>query len=87
MLNGIANSCVPEIKCINPFNQENAMTVDKDLKDSKQRTGYRAGRKHQGNVHWHVEHRSTVIICGECKARIPRNAKPLFCPECGEGKH
>lgn len=53
--------------------------------DEKAITRLRAARKHQGPG-WHVEVRSTVIVCRRCKAHIPRSLKPAFCPECGDGK-
>ena len=62
------------------------MPGDIDRDNTKHRTRNRAARKHQGSAHWHVERRSNVIICGTCGARIPKNAKPSFCPECGAGK-
>lgn len=49
-------------------------------------TRKRASRTHQGPGHWHVEKRSTVIICGNCQAKIPKWKSPRFCPECGAGK-
>jgi hypothetical protein len=49
-------------------------------------TRRRAARMHQGRGHWHVEIRSTVIVCRRCRARIPRSLAPAFCPECGDGR-
>jgi hypothetical protein len=46
----------------------------------------KASRLHLGQHHWHVEIRSTVIICRACDAKIPRNLKPKWCPACGAGK-
>jgi Zn finger protein HypA/HybF involved in hydrogenase expression len=52
----------------------------------KDRTRIKASRMHQGSGHWHVNVRSSVIVCGECEAKIPKNLRPAFCPECGAGK-
>ena len=65
--------------------------MNKKLKDSQKeqraaRTRVRASREHQGEGHWHVERRSSVIICGTCEARIPTWKKPEHCPDCGTGK-
>ena len=63
--------------------------MDEHLKrseDERRSTRVRAGREHQGKGHWHVERRSTVIICGACEARIPIWKKPQYCPDCGTGK-
>ncbi|WP_181389854.1 hypothetical protein [Leucothrix pacifica] len=49
-------------------------------------TRKRASRTHQGPGHWHVEKRSTVIVCQNCEAHIPKWKNPKYCPECGEGK-
>ena len=57
---------------------------DKDNARNKARR--RASREHQGPNHWHVERRSTVIICGHCEAKIPLWKNPQYCPECEEGK-
>jgi len=57
---------------------------DKDVERGKSRR--RAARGHQGDQHWHVEKRSTVVICKNCDARIPLWKKPRFCPECGAGR-
>jgi Zn finger protein HypA/HybF involved in hydrogenase expression len=54
--------------------------------ESKARTRLKAGRMHRGQGHWHVEVRSSVIVCGECEAQIPRELRPAFCPECGAGR-
>jgi rubrerythrin len=51
----------------------------------KARTRTRARCRHQGGGHWHVERRSTVIICRACGARVPRRLDPQSCPECGAG--
>lgn len=54
--------------------------------DERNITRKRASRTHQGRGHWHVEKRSSVIVCGNCQARIPRWKNPQFCPECREGE-
>jgi len=54
--------------------------------DVRNITRNRASRRHQGLGHWHVEKRSTVIVCGNCEARIPKWKNPKYCPECGAGK-
>ena len=54
--------------------------------DERNITRKRASRRHQGPGHWHVEKSSSFIICGDCKARIPKWKKPQFCPDCGAGK-
>ena len=56
-----------------------------DWDDERLRTPYRAARKHQGSGHWHVERRSSVLVCRARRARIPRSLRPAFCPECGAG--
>ena len=58
----------------------------KDRDDPKDITRRRAARTHQGPNHWHVERRSSVIICGHCEARIPTWKDPQYCPECEAGK-
>jgi len=57
-----------------------------EREDEKNKTRRRASRAHQGPNHWHVETRSTVIICGHCEAKIPVWKKPKYCPECEQGK-
>ena len=54
--------------------------------DERNITRKRASRTHQGSGHWHVERRSTVIVCQNCEAHIPKWKNPKYCPECGEGK-
>jgi rubrerythrin len=56
-----------------------------DYEMEKARTRVRAHRRHQGSGHWHVEIRSTVVICRACGARVPRRLNPQSCPECGTG--
>jgi len=65
-----------------PISEQDAAV---DHRREKARTQLRARRHHQGDGHWHVERRSSVIICCDCGARIPRRLKPPFCPECGAG--
>lgn len=64
----------------------NRPLTEHQKEDERNVTRRRAGRHHQGSGHWHVEKRSSVIICGNCQARIPRWKNPQFCPECDEGK-
>ena len=45
-----------------------------------------AARRHQGPYHWHVDIRSSVIVCRACQAKVPKYLKPRWCPECGSGK-
>ena len=49
-------------------------------------TRLRAAREHQGDHHWHVRRRSTVIVCRACGERIPRSLRPSHCPGCGAGE-
>ena len=42
----------------------------------------RAKRTHQGNAHWHVNKRSTVLICKFCETKIPIWKNPKYCPNC-----
>jgi len=61
--------------------------MTKDYKEEERNiTRRRASRLHQGPGHWHVEKKSSVIVCGNCKAHIPKWKNPQFCPECGKGK-
>jgi rubrerythrin len=63
--------------------------MEPDLPDNesiKDRTRFKASRMHQGSGHWHVRVRSSVIVCGECEAKIPKSQRPEFCPECGAGR-
>ena len=48
-------------------------------------TRERAARSHQGPNHWHVERRSSVLICQPCGERIPAYLRPQYCPNCGAG--
>ena len=54
-----------------------------DWEEERLRTPYRADRMHQGKGHWHVERRSSVVICRACRARILRSMRPTCCPERG----
>ena len=54
--------------------------------DERNITRKRASRVHQGPGHWHVEKRTSVIICRNCQAKIPKWKNPQYCPECSEGK-
>jgi predicted amidophosphoribosyltransferase len=45
----------------------------------------RTARDRDASAHWHVERRSTVLICKNCDARIPLWKKPTSCPDCGAG--
>ena len=56
-----------------------------DRQREKARTRNRAQRGHRGGGHWHVNVRSSVIICRACGARVHRSVKPAACPECGDG--
>lgn len=49
-------------------------------------TRKRASRMHQGPGHWHVEKRSSVLICRNCQAKIPLWKKSQYCPQCLDGK-
>jgi len=57
-----------------------------DKEHAKKKARRRASRQHQGPNHWHVERRSTVIICGNCQAKIPVWKNPDYCPQCEQGK-
>ena len=45
-----------------------------------------AKRSHAGDNHWHVNKRSSVIICKFCETKIPIWEKPKYCPNCLDGK-
>ena len=45
-----------------------------------------AQRSHAGDNHWHVNKRSSVIICKFCETKIPIWEKPKYCPNCLDGK-
>ena len=38
------------------------------------------------NNHWHVNKRSSVIICKFCETKIPIWENPKYCPNCLDGK-
>ena len=53
------------------------------LKEKMQEIAYkRARRTHQGKNHWHVNRRSSIIICKFCETKIPIWKKPKYCPNC-----
>jgi hypothetical protein len=56
-----------------------------DRHREKARTRNRAQRGHRGAGHWHVDVRSSVIVCRACGARILISLKPVACSECGRG--
>lgn len=58
-------------------------STDEDV--SRDKSHRRAARDQGGPGHWHVEKRSTVLICKNCDARIPLWKKPKYCPDCGAG--
>ena len=41
-----------------------------------------AKRSHAGDNHWHVNKRSSVIICKFCETKIPIWKNPKYCPNC-----
>jgi hypothetical protein len=51
----------------------------------KARSRIRAQRLHQGRRHWHVNVRSTMIVCRACGANVPKHVNPQSCRECGSG--
>ena len=65
------------------------MSSDQDANANRQRekarTRERAQRGHRGTGHWHVNVRSSVIVCRACGARVRKSLKPEVCPECGSG--
>ena len=63
------------------------MKKSEDLKQEARRIAhYRAKRSHCGQNHWHVNKRSSVIICKKCNTKIPIWKNPQYCPVCFEGK-
>ena len=54
--------------------------------NSKEKALKRARRAHQGDNHWHVNRRSSVIVCKFCETKIPIWKNPKYCPNCLEGK-
>jgi rubrerythrin len=57
-----------------------------DHQRMKARSRLRAERRHQGPGHWHVDIRSTVIVCRACGAKVPKYLSPRFCPACDSGR-
>ena len=45
-----------------------------------------AQRTHHGKNHWHVNKRSSVIVCKFCETKIPIWENPEFCPVCLDGR-
>jgi len=45
-----------------------------------------ATRTHAGNNHWHINKRTSVIVCKFCETKIPIWKNPKYCPNCLEGK-
>ena len=62
------------------------MKTTKHNKVTKNKTLLRSQRTHQGKNHWHVNKRSTIIVCKFCETKIPIWKKPVFCPNCLDGK-
>ena len=57
------------------------------LKEEAKAVAYsRAKRTHQGNNHWHVNKRSSVIVCKFCETKIPIWKNSKYCPNCLNGK-
>ena len=54
--------------------------------EAKAKAYSRAKKAHQGNNHWHVNKRSSVIVCKFCETKIPIWENPKYCPNCLEGK-
>ena len=46
----------------------------------------RSKKSHQGKNNWHVNKRSSVIVCKFCETKIPMWKNPKYCPYCLEGK-
>ncbi len=61
------------------------MEMENERECTKDKTRDKAKRFHKGH-HWHVEIRSSVIVCRACEAKIPKYTDPQFCPECSSGK-
>ena len=60
--------------------------IENNTKEQAKIKAYsRAERTHQGNDHWHVNKRSTVIVCKFCETKIPIWKNPKYCPNCLEG--
>ena len=63
------------------------MKKELNIKEKAKVKAYSRARKtHQGKNHWHVNKRSTVIVCKFCEAKIPIWKNPKYCPNCLEGK-
>ena len=45
-----------------------------------------AKRTHAGNNHWHINKKSSVIVCKFCETKIPIWENPKYCPNCLDGK-
>ena len=45
-----------------------------------------AKRTHAGKNHWHINKRTSVIVCKFCETKIPIWKNPKYCPNCLEGK-
>ena len=59
--------------------------MESEKERGRRGTRERAARSHQGPNHWHVERRSSVLICQPCGERIPAYLRPQYCPNCGAG--
>jgi len=58
-----------------------------NMKDRVRNKAYlRAQRTHQGKNHWHVNKRTSVIVCKFCETRISIWNNPKYCPNCLDGK-
>ena len=58
-----------------------------NIKDKIRGKAYlRAQRSHAGDNHWHVNKRSSVIVCKFCETKIPIWENPEYCPNCLDGK-
>ena len=60
--------------------------VPMDREAERQKSRRRAARRHQGPNHWHVEKRSSVVVCQACGTLVPRHEQPTECPTCGAGR-
>ena len=45
-----------------------------------------ATRTHAGNNHWHINKRTSVIVCKFCETKISFWENPKYFPYCLEGK-
>lgn len=58
-----------------------------DAKDRIRGKAYLSAKRfHAGNNHWHVNKRTSVIICKFCETKIPIWENPKYCPNCLDGK-